>query len=912
METLDRKTADYWLQIVSWIRDEKNKKYADFESVNKVFLDQVVPYFQSHLLNYSQKTPQEILNDALVYEFLSTFAQDHRFDQTRPTQDQLTTMLADAQQRVAQETEVRARQHAQVQKLIRDNKIVYLKEKERTLPTVLDKQETGAVLLLAKQASTDNNKAVQDLSKVLLQKVPEEIKQRYSPKEINDLANIVSKDILAHATKLAGDISESGVDFSTHEHIEVNTPNTTSIFLALAKIDSRKGFPEIAKIEAEKEDVVSLWTTKTFGRNIEGALYGRRQEYVVSDQPSPGSIKLNLQDVKGLVVKVINRIYEANPSVVGLANILKAFNYSSFFQNIPVQKITSLFSTFFDEVFTTPTFTAAAGALTAGAAETSGLLAYQFISPTLFSNWEAQLALASARASTFNLPLFAPTITPQIASVHAYIAGPFSELSGQAVLLNPGTATLVDKPIIQFATKEAVEETAKIAGAKAATEAGIATAAGTGIAIGQVTIPVPVVGALIGLAISLASKVIEKVKHWIQTHKDKFSDYLAMGSFGVLLFGITSGSVFLTGSGSLGVGLSAVLKGPAKTAGSIFRGFGKLIRGLGSLFFPSIAVPFFAAMIIVPVLVALILFIINSGAYVVPPANISSVEVEKTIDGPKEFENSDLASGITVNYTITITSHIGSLSSIAFTNECKVIREGFRPTCDAPLPTTVPEIIDASTPYTFDYSVKYSGASFEDSLVIDTFKLTAVSSDNKPISTSGSAHVIIGNPPTACLDFQGFSGSNLENLVEASFSLSSDEAPYMAQVCSLGDVPVVYNKYINPGGWGYFSGGTVYLNGGGLSNPVDAKYILAHELGHYLSAYVNSDLLVEYKDTRSVISELPLCSYSATGNASEGFAEAIALYATHDESSQWNRAGCGGIFKTRYPNNWQFVNDKIY
>lgn len=338
-----------------------------------------------------------------------------------------------------------------------------------------------------------------------------------------------------------------------------------------------------------------------------------------------------------------------------------------------------------------------------------------------------------------------------------------------------------------------------------------------------------------------------------------------------------------------------------------------------------ILAPMVAAVLIgLAVLIALIMLIINSGAYLVPPAPESSlvsgstviespyISITKVANPVGPFDNTDLNGPLQITYTVTVGAKKGALTNLRFENDCEVIKEGAAPPCSAPVPAEVldeeqiPTTISGTNPFSFSYTVEY-GTGFEDSLILDTFTVTADAPEQINAKAAAVASIVIGTPPTQCYVFKGFSATHQANLVGAAAQLSQNYPGLMAKVCSRGPVNVIYDVNTNPGGWGYFDGTNIRLNGKGpsLTSVTEALYILSHESGHKLIA-IQSALFRAYVNYPGI--EKPLCSYGNTTAYTEAFSEAIALYVTRDQSGQW-RSHCSGTFQTKYPRNWQFVND---
>lgn len=150
------------------------------------------------------------------------------------------------------------------------------------------------------------------------------------------------------------------------------------------------------------------------------------------------------------------------------------------------------------------------------------------------------------------------------------------------------------------------------AGASLLAKVGLsATFAKIGAAIATI-IPIPIVAQAVGAFLGwLGGEILQKIP-W-----KKIAPYLLGSLVGIplLIFGgpvaavVGGGGVFLLASGA---GLAGIGTG-------ILNFFG----ALGSAFVVTIGTPIIIALVVFPVLVALILFIINSGAYLVPPKPVS-------------------------------------------------------------------------------------------------------------------------------------------------------------------------------------------------------------------------------------------------------------------------------------------------
>lgn len=175
-------------------------------------------------------------------------------------------------------------------------------------------------------------------------------------------------------------------------------------------------------------------------------------------------------------------------------------------------------------------------------------------------------------------------------------------------------------------------ETAAVAGGEAVAVAGAvgveaaaggAAGAATGAAAGSV---VPVVGTVIGAVVGLVGPKIIKL---IKDNVPKFSKFIVAGMGAALGagIGVSAGIGAVTGGivgGLGGFGAASFLSGGVSGVQASLSGLGSGISGAAGIiwttFLAGIGTPILAFLIGFPIIVALILFIINSGAYVVPPS----------------------------------------------------------------------------------------------------------------------------------------------------------------------------------------------------------------------------------------------------------------------------------------------------
>ncbi|OGM14913.1 hypothetical protein A3A76_02175 [Candidatus Woesebacteria bacterium RIFCSPLOWO2_01_FULL_39_23] len=206
----------------------------------------------------------------------------------------------------------------------------------------------------------------------------------------------------------------------------------------------------------------------------------------------------------------------------------------------------------------------------------------------------------------------------------------------------------------------------------------------------------------------------------------------------------------------------------ALIAGGIIAGVGAFI-GMLIAWFISILV----YLAIFAFVVVIILFIINSGAYLVPPGGFGPpiqsggtsqfIQFSKTASPAGPLDNSWNNQDQDITYTIAITPLQEDLTNVSFGYNCSVI--SFTPkSCPLPhdivmngepipgntMPPPPPAApIPAHYAYIITYKTTVSANNYNDSRITDNFSITATV--NGTIETVwASASIRIGNPPDSC------------------------------------------------------------------------------------------------------------------------------------------------------------------
>jgi hypothetical protein len=304
-------------------------------------------------------------------------------------------------------------------------------------------------------------------------------------------------------------------------------------------------------------------------------------------------------------------------------------------------------------------------------------------------------------------------------------------------------------------------ETLKKVATKVAARVGIGTAAtAAGVAAGPV-----------GWA-SIAAGLAKKAAKWIATKigiglKSLFSPKASeenkklrwaawaaafFGGIGLIQAGLTGiGSILSTIGGLGAVGELAL---SAQAIGTATASVGQtILAGLTSTMVSGLGIPAIAGLVATPIVIAIILFIINSGAYVTPKYDVfigamdsPYIGVEKKVE--PDCLNRSGCPGLpgTVTYEITVTAKKSSLTNISFDNQYMVLGDGSISDLP-PIPQLdVPDFISPAQPYTTSYRLTL-GSALDDSIVFDTLVVTADVPEESGARASAVASVIIGNPP---------------------------------------------------------------------------------------------------------------------------------------------------------------------
>lgn len=542
-------------------------------------------------------------------------------------------------------------------------------------------------------------------------------------------------------------------------------------------------------------------------------------------------------------------------------------------------------------------------------------------SAAFFSSPESQLLLRGVGIGTTTIELPASFSTFFIENPGSLpVVNFFSRGMGVSFEVGGGIVGGVAASTMTAATAESIAATGGIMASEAFLGGAGVAAAG---AAGQAVIPIPVVGAVIGaVAGAAAPKFIKLVKDNAK-NIGKAAISVLGGAIGFVLGGgtlfstlIGVGGGYLTGAMVTGgiPGVSTALSSAASAAGTV-------VSVVWATALAGIGAPILGFLIGFPILVIFILFIINSGAYVVPPGQQFLNETNAYIGVEKTANPSgQVVSPTSITYTVKITAKKDPLTGISISSDCKAIKKGTTLDCPAEQIPAPPASINPGTPFTFTFTSNYGGR-YQDSLVSNTITVSGISSEGGKQSDIGSSSVCFGKCPLDCFDFTDSSWNQVPSIksqyMSAASTIAGKYPNFAIKVCKAGAVKLVYSTNDPaPGNCSNIYGRNIsntQINFNKCASQVGGQqgvlYILAHEVTHHIQ-YTNGYWFTLYKD-KVPPSEWDICTYGQ-GDASEQMAEADALFIANPVIYT-NPCGVStSNFRSKYPLNYNFVKNYMY
>lgn len=254
---------------------------------------------------------------------------------------------------------------------------------------------------------------------------------------------------------------------------------------------------------------------------------------------------------------------------------------------------------------------------------------------------------------------------------------------------------------------------------------------------------------------SMFADMLSKISVSLKKMESK-QGLMVIGGALAAVAGAASGASVLTFLGGSTAFVGFAINPANVFSGAAFTSILAPIAGLASALFgaiiTSIVLPIIIGILCVPLLVGLFLFIINSGAYVVPHGiDINSpvsnrnpyIGITKVANPPGPFQNSDLPLKIT--YTVTITAKQQPLTNVFVKDDCTVITKAGTLPCTATAIQPPGNTISAGYPFTFTYDANYN-STYKDSIVSNVVTVTAnVASQTATQTAVASATIMIGS-----------------------------------------------------------------------------------------------------------------------------------------------------------------------
>ncbi|MEK7525934.1 MAG: hypothetical protein AAB546_00445 [Patescibacteria group bacterium] len=501
-------------------------------------------------------------------------------------------------------------------------KQIYLEPVKQPEPIILTKQTLGILATIGANEIKNSEKTVQEVSAFILQpkNIPDIIKNLYSQEEIGSISGIVARDILRRNRFFWEELNRAGIDPAKITGSLAITPKNSDVAIlkASAELYPETEIANLALATAVSEDTFHAFASAALGPQAANVLYGENRELQQTDTPSTNSTQVNIEKLIDFSKEAKN-IFSQNKQLFSkgqnpLSNILKQF------ESVKIETPTNsdIFNFFqsIKDLFATGSSTTAVALGATGGVGAGTFVAYQFYSPTLFSAWNAQAVLAG-KITAFDMPAyqtFVSSLSPAQQTLRMFSLGQFT---------SPVGSMFLPTEIAGMATPTTLASATASSTGVIVTEAGVVgtslVTAEAGAAAGTALLPVvgTIIGAAVGMVVSwVASKINwAKVKKFFQENKYIGPTMVAGGILMMFGGGVVTGGLIATagvgatamGSGGIVAGLSAI---PAGIAGVFGLALATSLR--------QIAKPIIISLITIPFVIALIIFIINSSAYVIP------------------------------------------------------------------------------------------------------------------------------------------------------------------------------------------------------------------------------------------------------------------------------------------------------
>jgi hypothetical protein len=654
-----------------------------------------------------------------------------------------------------------------VEKMPDTEKAIFVSSKEAPQEIQISQEEFEYLKELAKTVHskrTDGEKTAftDQLAAAIIEKAPKNVKENIPDKQLEFTARIIAINLVSQLLSLDESMTTLPSPDINPAGVLASLANPNSPVLVKFEPDAQKrekiarASQEISTLIQKDRETVANLLGPILGENLTRLFYPEPDDLSISEQETPTTISYFYP------YRLIRYYEETQPKRNDIYNLYQQGDHNQI-QKLSQEALWSVIkkTSWYREKGQFVSKSLAIQFFQYGAAPTAGAF-IGFKTGVLLSRW-----------ASLNTPLLTSGVAGFLpATTGAYSTGtiitPLIDFNLGSLSLKAATATKAGQTALGIGIKKGAKETVKVI---AVSSPRIAAFLGT---LGSLTGPIgaavgAVIGWVVGKAIEIGSKVLKKASIFLTGEKNKELRKLAyfgmfFGGFG--LFSLSSTALVKAAGIALSgtAGLGAVGEINLKQAGAKTASMAEAAKvGFTTFVFPAFAAPMLIAVFAIPLIIAIFLFIINSGAYVVPPPEslIVSAKVEnpymsvtKVANPSGPFENSDLEpDGIEIDYTITITAKKGTLSEVRLKDECKTIKENNPPKCppaEPGIPGNLDEPVLTSKPFSFSYKRKYTPDKFQDTMAIDTITVTANAPGAENTSDSATESVIFGNPPADC------------------------------------------------------------------------------------------------------------------------------------------------------------------
>jgi len=592
------------------------------------------------LPGYEGKTDEEILKDETLRKFLGEVAREEaeipkKTGDSETVPQELEELIEKSERREEELKAIREKAKIQTKERIeriektveedRKRKIIKL-EPPQVIPSVeFDEKEKNDFEEIINRAKSSPRAFSEETTKVInksLESAPEDISKVFTPETVEIVSTTFTNKLLEIGNQLDG-AKKQGQELD-----KVAVPNPIWLFASAANPND-EGLAKIIPDDKERVDfakkmqeiAIALESDYVTSRELLIPVFGKKITEATLGSPKPAKYRVSPEKEDSETINI---------GVSDIHDLYKTFSESPTFQSIfkgskkvKDESLTLLLKS------NSPWIAKPRGFI-------SRLLVSNFfrssILPTVGTIVGYQRGMVAAYLSTQGIPLLTGAAKVPL----------LSAISGSSTNIRYFFNISVGRTSIKMASFSTLGWKGKMAAFKFGERALglIAGKSGQSVGVGIVTRKgfqavtsqvfskigaalgsfAPIIGTIIGAIVGwLVGKILPKIIDWIKRHKEVVIGFVG-AIFGFALGGIpgliAGGAIALTAALVLAMGVPAAtvqIGGVMKTG----------LLGVTGLVLSTISTPIIIAIISIPVIITIILFIINSGAYVVPPKPFS-------------------------------------------------------------------------------------------------------------------------------------------------------------------------------------------------------------------------------------------------------------------------------------------------